>query len=180
MEEPKIPMVPWRVPEQGVPRAADLPPRPPSFAGVCDECAPLGRPDLPPGSPRNTIYLGSVEWSWAPGGSRCDSCYLSPRRHFWLLWNRYYDDDWDFRWKWKLYEYGGRKGVDARSAAVYLLMDRWRHERDENGLKHYHLLGEAGFLSADEIRTIAWEVWERESEEEGEDDDEEDGAAPPS
>ena len=127
---PKIPMRPEDVPQQRVHLVASLPPCPPSFQGYYDYVNPM--PDdlllklnLPQSrqmkrSPRNTEYLGSVEWAWCPWHSRFDKYYLNPRRSLWLLWIRWWDD-FDSAYRWRFYGYGPKKGVDAKTAAIYLL-----------------------------------------------------------
>lgn len=163
VREPKIPMLPGDVPRQRIRLVVDLPPRPKSFRGFCDLIDPMPETSRPKGSPRNTEYLGSVEWASSPMNSRFDSYYLNPRGRYWLLWIRWQDDDWKQGWQWTLYAYGSKKGVDAKSAGVYLLTDAWKAERDSSQLDRYLLIDEAGSLSVEEISEIARNVWPEES-----------------
>ena len=160
---------PEDAPQQRVPLAVSLPPRPPSFQVYCDSVNPM--PDdlllklnLPQSremrrSPRKTEYIGGVEWAWSPWHSRSDSYYLNPRRSLWLLWNRWWDDnDWNSAHKWSLCGYGPKKGVDAKTAAIYLLLDVWKVEA-RRGLGHYHYMSKPGLLSYEELSEIARIVW---------------------
>ncbi|WP_458525599.1 hypothetical protein [Onishia taeanensis] len=157
---PRIPMTPDEIPTQRVSLVVDFPPRPPGFAGQCDFLNAMPDDLRPKGSPRNTRYLGAVEWAWSPYHTRLDAYYLNPRRRHWLLWIYSPEsDDWEPRWHWCLYGYSPKRGVDEKTAAVYLLLDAWREEAVANQLNHYTLLDEAGFLSRDEIAQIASVVW---------------------
>ncbi len=141
-----------------------LPPRPPSFHGLVDYINPMPADQKPKGSLRNTEYLGSVTWSWGSTNSRRDSYYLNPRRQYWLLWIR--DED-DFgKLEWILYAYGPKKGVTAKEAAVYLLMDAWNAERQHEAdldLDRYHWFyprrDKPGLLSEEDFSAIAQTVW---------------------
>jgi hypothetical protein len=160
MRTPKIPMSPDDVTQQRIRLVVQLPPRPASFYGACDSLRPMTEKDRPRGSPRNVWYLGSVEWAESPAHSRFDSYYLNPRGRHWLLWIRWRDDnDWSSRWKWTLYAYGPRKGIDAKTAAIYLLLDAWKAEKENSFLEHFFLVDEAGFLSIEEILEISRNVW---------------------
>lgn len=163
--KPKIPMRPEDVPQQRVHLVVQLPPRPPSFQGYCDFVDPMPDDVRPKGSPRNIQYLGSVEWAWGPMNSRLDSYYLNPRRSQWLLWVRYRDEnDWKLRWAWILYAYGPRRGVTAKDAAIYLLMDAWSAEAQKSQLDHYGWINQPGLLSVEEISAIARAVWSENSD----------------
>jgi len=150
-------MLPGQIPAQGTTGAALLPARPRGFEGKCDFIDRMPEENRPSGSPRNVEYLCSVEWASGPNNTRLDSYYLNPRGAYWLLWNRYHDEnDWKPRWRWEIYAYGPRRGVDAKDAAVYLLMDAWRIE---SGSERYDMIDDTGLLSADDISAIAAAVW---------------------
>jgi hypothetical protein len=159
-KEPKIPMIPDEVPQQRLRLVVELPERSPKFHGICDFVESMPDDIRPKGSPRNTQYIGSVEWADSPMYTRFDSYYLNPRRSYWLLWiQRQDENDWDQSWKWTLYAYAKKKGVDEKVAATYLLMDAWYAEKESSDLDHYFLLDESGLLSVAEISEIARQVW---------------------
>jgi len=161
-EYPIIPMHPDEVPFQLVIPYVDLPQRPKSFYGTPEYKTPMPDKVHPKGSPRNTTYLGSVEWAYSPASSRFDSYYLNPRGEYWLLWIGFHDENtWDWKWKWDLYAYCKKQGVDEKTAAIYLLLDAWASERKDYDLSHYFLIDEAGLLSVAEISEIARRVWWR-------------------
>jgi hypothetical protein len=152
------------VPQQRVRLVVQLPPRPAFFHGTCDFIDPMAVEERPKGSPRNVKYLGSVEWAESPAHSRIDSYYLNPRGSYWLLWIRSQDEsDFNLAWKWTLYAYGARTGVDAKAAAIYLLLDAWKAEKEKSFLDHFFLVDEVGFLSVEEILEIARNVWSDDS-----------------
>ncbi|MGZ8188623.1 MAG: hypothetical protein ACXWTN_07665 [Methylosarcina sp.] len=160
VHNPKIPMRPEDVPQQRLYSAVELPPRPESFHGVIDWMERMPDKVRPKGSPRKTTYLGSVEWASSARETRFDSYYLNPRGSYWLLWNRWQDDnDWKMVWRWTLYAYGKKKGVAAKTAALYLLLDAWKKEKEKSDLEHYFLIDEPGFLSIAEISEIGRQVW---------------------
>jgi hypothetical protein len=114
----------------------------------------------PKGLPRRLEYVGSVEWASGPRHSRFDSYYLNPRGKYWLLWIYSQDENsWNMAWRWTLYAYGLKKGVDAKSAAIYLLLDAWQAERDELDLHQFFLVDEAGLLSVAEFLALGNSVW---------------------
>ena len=160
IREPKIPMIPGDVPFQKAYSDIKLVPRPTAFQGLCDYLEPMDIKDHPTGSPRNLEYLGAVEWAWGPAHDRLDCYYLNPRGKYWILWIRWLDDnEWEPKWKWSVYAYGLKKGVDAKTAATYLLMDAWKAEKEHSDLDHFFLINEAGSLTVDELLEIARVVW---------------------
>jgi hypothetical protein len=162
--KPTIPMTPEEVPRQRLHLVAELPARPQGFSAKCDFVDPMPDNKRPGGSPRNTLYIGSVEWAGSPMHTRFDSYYLNPRGAYWLLWIHWQDDnDWNLSWKWTLYAYGEKRGIDERTAATYLLMDAWAAERESANLDHYFLVDETGLLSMADISEIARQVWVDES-----------------
>ena len=91
--------------------------------------------------------------------SRFDSYYLNPRGPYWLLWIRWLDDNWDHAWKWALYAYCPKKGIDEKTAAIFLLQDAWKAEAKEYDLDHYFMIDDTGLLSVEDISEIARVVW---------------------
>jgi len=141
-----------------------LPPRPKSFKGICNIYDPMPENVRPKGSPRNTGFVCSTEWMWGPCNNRCDKYYLNPRGPYWLLWIGEHDGNWNTKWEWILYAYAKKKGVDAKTAAVYLLLDAWTAEADRGAIGHYHFIDCDGLLSVSEISEIARRVWPEESQ----------------
>jgi len=157
---PKIPLTPEEAPQQRLVPVVSLPKRPLSFHGKCDFIDPTPDKVRPKGTPRNTTYLGSVEWAWGPGNSRFDSYYLNPRKKYWLLWIRWRDyNNCNQSWKWTLYAYSPKKGADEIAAAICLLQDAWTAEARAYGLDHYFLIDDTGLLSVAAFAAIARNVW---------------------
>ena len=157
--EPLVPSAPSAVP---------LPPRPARFQGLCDFVNPMADGVRPTGSPRNVEFVGAVEWAWSPMHSRADSYYLGARRTHWLLWICWQDDNsWDPKSQWTLYAYGPKRGVAARDAAIYLLLDAWRAEREKSSLGPYHFIEDTGMLSVDDLEAVAEAAWGEEPGETG-------------
>ena len=52
------------------------------------------------------------------------------------------------------------RGVTEKPAAVYLLLELWKHEVRESYLDQFHWINEGEFLSVAELMAIAREVWE--------------------
>jgi len=156
--EPKIPMAPSELPQQRVHEVVDLPPRPEPF-----DCG-VGYGDYPPGSapknpPRNPTYLCQVEWAWSPAHNRLDAYYLHRGRSHWSLWSRYWDDSWG-KWEWVAAACVHRRGVTEKQAAVYLLLELWKHEVREFDLDQFHWINEGVYITVAELMAIAREVWE--------------------
>ena len=160
IKEPKIPMTPEEVPQQRLGLVTDLPRRPLKFNVLCDFNEPMPDNIRPKGSPRNFVYLGSVEWAWSPMHSRFDSYYLNPRGSYWLLWIRYQDfNTYVWPWYWRFYAYAKKNRVCEKIAATYMLMDAWTSEKQTSDLDHYFLVDDPGLLSMSEISEIARQVW---------------------
>ena len=159
IKPPRIPMLPEALPQQGSGDATQLPPRPAGFVGHCEWYEPMPAEAQPKGSPRSVEFLGSAEWADSPGHTRLDSYYLNRRGRYWLLWNRFLDESgWSMRWRWELYGWGLRKGVNEDQAAVYLLMDAWRAECD-HGRSRFEWISGPGQLSSAELNAIADQAW---------------------
>ena len=52
-----------------------------------------------------------------------------------------------------------RNEVQENEAAVYLLLDFWSSEVQENNLDHFHWINEVGYLSSAAIAAISRKVW---------------------
>ena len=155
--QPKIPMLPSQLPQQRIHEVVDLPERPVPFDCLVGYGAV---PDniIPKGGPRSPTYLAQVEWAWSPMHNRLDAYYLHRGRSHWILWSRYWDDNWG-KWEWAAAACVRKKGVSENEAAVHLLIEFWKEEAEENHVDHYHWINESGFLSIAELAAIAREVW---------------------
>ena len=75
---------------------------------------------LPKSMGRNASYLCQLEWAWSPVHMRLDAYYISRGRTHWILWKKFYDDNWD---KWEDFPKArcARKKLGERDAAMLLL-----------------------------------------------------------
>ena len=156
VKKPHIPMSPSQLPEQRIVPLADLPDRPEPFESV------VGYEEKPPGvrlcnGPKKPTYLGQVEWAWSSMNERIDAYYLHKGRRHWMLWRRWFDDNWE-EWHWTPIGYVPRDQATERQASVHLLADFWRFEQ-RKGQERYHWINETGKLSSSAMRTIGLWVW---------------------
>lgn len=156
---PGIPMSPHGMPQQRLNAVIELPPRPVPFESAVGWDAVPDR-EQPKRGPGRVQYLGQVEWAWSPINSRVSAYYIHRARRFWLLWNRYYDDNWG-RWEWSAVGCVPLRQADGHGAAVHLLLDMLSYEACEESLDEWHWINEEGFLSVEEWRAIARRVWHR-------------------
>ena len=155
--EPKIPMSPEELPQQRIHEVVALPKRPEPFDclvgyGVVSDDI------IPKSGPRSPEYLAQVEWAWSPMHIRLDAYYLHSGRKHWLLWSRYWDDNWG-KWGWTVVGCVGKKGVSERQAAVYLLVEFWKEEAEKSDVDQFHWINEDGYLSIADLAAIARVVW---------------------
>ena len=151
-------MLPGQLPQQRVHEVVALEPRPADFEPIVGYgVVPVGI--LPKDQPRNAAYVGQMEWAWSPMNNRLDAYYLHRGRAHWVLWTRYWDDNWG-RWEWVAAAAVARRGVTERQAATHLLIDFWRAERAEGSLDHFHWINEGGLLSVEDLMAIGRVVWD--------------------
>ena len=157
IREPKIPMSPEDLSQQRIHEVVTLPKRPAEFdCKVGYELSPHG--ELPKNAPTKSTYLCQVEWAWSPAHNRLNAYYLHRGRSHWSLWLKYWDDNWG-RWNQIAVGCVPRRGVDQKQAAVYLLLEFWTFDAQENSVDEFHWINEDGFLSIAELAAIAREVW---------------------
>ena len=159
MRTRKLPKPPAHVMGHRAGSPASLPPRPPGFVGICRSFGSL--PDSEhPAYPRKPVFVAAVEWEGdKPLGDRLEWFYLSGDRDRWRLWQWREALD-DCVMVWELYADAARKGVDPKAAAIYLLMDAWRTEKENDYLlSPMDVIWEAGLLSVGELVAMADEVW---------------------
>ena len=152
---PRIPMTPAVLPRQRLNLVVALPPAPPGTnfaAGSCDFPEPSMAANPRPRAPEMLVH---VEWGETPVHNGVNAFYIEGRRRYWLLWNRWLDDnDFRTRWRWALAGHCPRAGIDRRCAAIHLLIANWVAEEsapDDDD----HWINETGLLSVEEIRAIA-------------------------
>jgi len=150
-------MWPDELPQQRIVPVASIPTRPHPFDAVVGWSAKPDGVVLVKG-PSNPEYLGQVEWAWSPINNRVDAYYISRGRSYWMLWLYSYDDNWG-KWDWLAVGHVPRKQASRTQAAVNLLVDFWRMEKEANNLDHFHWLNEEGYFDASEWRTIGFMVW---------------------
>ncbi len=109
-----LPMSPSELPQQRIHEVVDLPERPKAFDCHVD----YNVRSLPKNTSTNSTYLCQVEWAWSPMHNRLDAYYLHRGRSDWILWNKYWDDNWS---RWGNVSSGAvpRRDVGLKQAAVY-------------------------------------------------------------
>ena len=155
---PKIPMLPSELPQQRIYGIVELPERPTKFECLVGYNS-VPKDALPKAAPRSAVYLGQVEWAWSPMHGRLDAYYLKVHKTHWVLWSRYWDDNWK-KWEWVAIGCVARKGVTERVAAVHLLLAYWEWATMNDDLDEFHHINEHGFLSVSDLRAIARRVWD--------------------
>lgn len=152
----RAPLSPAELPQQRITKVVDLPERPEGFAPVAGYDLPLDG-IAPKRRPEEMLFLGGAEWAWSPAHGRIEGYYLHGGRSYWILYKRDIEND-DPEFEWRVGAYVAKRGVDARLAAVHLMIARWRIEADD-GLDQFHWLTHEGFLSASDWRAISGAVW---------------------
>jgi hypothetical protein len=125
--------------------------------------------DCPKRLPRSARHVATIEWAWSPAHSRQDRLHLSTNRSrtHWILWNGYLDDnEWPTRWRHSPYAFCNKEGLDAKTAALYLLVAGWRGELAAYGSpdEPFHYVTREGLLSAAELNLATEIFWRTESE----------------
>ncbi|MDF1621645.1 hypothetical protein [Pseudothioclava nitratireducens] len=156
IDKPKIPMSPSELPRQRLVEVIDLPPRPEGFTPVVDYCL-TDEGVGPKRRPREMLFLGGAEWAWSPMHNRIEAYYLHRGRNYWITYHRDLEAE-DREFEWSIGAYVEKRGVNARQAAVHLMIARWRFEAD-NGLDEFHWLIHDGFLTVPDWRAISRAVW---------------------
>ncbi|MEE4175181.1 MAG: hypothetical protein V2I57_13095 [Xanthomonadales bacterium] len=160
MHHPTVPMTPEALPQQRLTAVRDLPPRPEGLV-FQHEGRPRPKALQRASFPRNATFLGQVEWAWSPMHNAIHSHYLATRRDYWIIWVRWFDDG-DCPWGWRWWFQGWARrihGVDERTAAVHLLADLWREQRDDMGYDHFHWINEEGEFDAADLAAIGRLAW---------------------
>jgi len=156
-KNPTIPMTPGARPTQYLNEVVSIEPRPDPFDFLAGYDV-VPKDMRPKGPPRAAIYLGQVEWAWSPMHNRIDAYYLHRGRSLWILWTRYWDDNWG-QWGWMTVACVPKRDITQRQAAVHLLLEYWKELATEDTLDHYHWINEEASLSVSDLTAIAREVW---------------------
>lgn len=161
MRDPRIPMSPQQLPQQGIFMPVGAPRRP----DPCDVAVGYDERSLPDDAhlqraPRKAHYLFQAEWAWSPMNNRISAFYLHRGRRYWSIFDRAYDDDWP-RSKWQWYQRATvpLHQATAKQAAFWLMVELMKFDRDEGFVEEWHWIGEAGELSVADVKAIAHEVW---------------------
>ncbi|MCW5716750.1 MAG: hypothetical protein KIS68_02850 [Bauldia sp.] len=161
MRDPRIPMTPQQIPQQGVYIPVGAPWRPERFdvaVGYDERSLPedaqLKRP------PRKAHYLFQAEWAWSPMNNRLSAFYLHRGRRYWSIFDRAYDEDGpQSRWQWYQRAVVPLRQASAKQAAFWLMVELMKFDHDEAFVEEWHWIGEAGELGIAETKAIAHIVW---------------------
>ena len=85
---------------------------------------------------------------------------LNSKQDRWVLWNSWFDDG--NSWRWRLGETVlsmPRDNVPRTDAAVLLLYEDWKNDRDVHEWDRYHWVAVEGLLDADHAQEIARQIW---------------------
>ena len=112
--------------------------------------------------PRKSRFVAQIEWSWSPVHSLDETYFLSTNRmkSHWILWGGYYDDNMSFKWEFEAHVNCRRKGIPAKTAAVYLLYYYWRQSLLPADI--FDMFKISYLLNQEELFAIANRVWPRE------------------
>ena len=133
-----------------------LPKRPNPFDAV------VGYEEKPPEAayprgPRKVLHLGTIEWNWSFMHDRVSPYYLHRARRHWVLWTKV-PDEWE-RPQWMPLGYVPLAQATREEAAVHLVADCLRFERDQATLDRFEAVTSAGHLSANDWDRIARSIW---------------------
>jgi hypothetical protein len=112
---------------------------------------------------KTAVFLCTIEWRWSLYNNRMESYFLQRSRWHWILWEKYYDDNWG-RWE-KPFAKARCPRTDPnleKDIAITLLAAVLREE-----IRHYDSdpgrfdVSEAGLLDIEELNIVADTVWER-------------------
>ena len=103
--------------------------------------AVVGYEEQPPGAaypqgPRRVLHLGTIEWSWGFMHERVSPYYLHRARRHWVLWTKE-PDEWErMRW-WNPLGYVPLVQANLEEAAIHLVADSLRFEKDHRKLDRF-------------------------------------------
>lgn len=164
---PKIPIVPDQRSQQRAVSVVEFPLWPKNSAiavgyqGTFDDDAAIMPKQKVPRSP---TFLFQAEWASTPIHGSVDAYYIQGRRHYWLLWDRYLDDnEYPWTWPWMLVGFCDRKGIDNRTAAMNMVLEYWAYDCEDRGEFRYpyEWINEEGFLNVSDVEAIVRELKQR-------------------
>jgi len=154
-----VPMLPEQIPQQRLNEVVNLPAKPNDLKVYVDNDVPL-KINRPVAWPRKLIYLCGVEWAWSPAHNRMDHYYLNLKPNYFFLWNHYLDDlSIPWKWEWLFLSYASKCKGDLKAISTHMLLKYWETECEDQGLDHYHFIGNTGLLNVEDIQALAREIW---------------------
>ena len=154
-----VPMLPEQIPQQKLNEVVSLPAKPNDLRVYVDNDVPLQN-NRPVAWPRKLIYLCGVEWAWSPAHNRMDHYYLNLKPNYFFLWNHYLDDlSIPWKWEWLFLSYASKCKGDLKAISTHMLLKYWETECEDQGLDHYHFIGNTGLLNVEDIQALAREIW---------------------
>ena len=154
-----VPMLPEQIPQQRLNEVVNLPAKPNDLKVYVDNDVPL-KINRPVAWPRKLIYLCGVEWAWSPAHNRMDHYYLNLKPNHFFLWNHYLDDlSIPWKWEWLFLSYASKCKGDLKAISTHMLLKYWETECEDQGLDHYHFIGNTGLLNVEDIQAVAREIW---------------------
>ena len=154
-----VPMLPEQIPPQRLNEVVNLPAKPNDLKVYVDNDVPL-KINRPVAWPRKLIYLCGVEWAWSPAHNRMDHYYLNLKPNYFFLWNHYLDDlSIPWKWEWLFLSYASKCKGDLKAISTHMLLKYWETECEDQGLDHYHFIGNTGLLNVEDIQALAREIW---------------------
>lgn len=159
MRNPRIPMSPQQLPQQGVYIPTGAPRRPVPFDVVVGyEAAQLPEHARLKASPRTARYLFQAEWAWSPAHNRLSAFYLHRGRRYWTLFDRQFDED-RMRWQWVQRAAVPIGQASEKQAAFWLVVELMKFDRDEAYIEEWHWIGEAATFQVAEVKALVQEIW---------------------
>ena len=154
-----VPMLPEQIPQQRLNEVLTLPSKPSDLKVYVDNDVPLKK-NRPVAWLRKLIYLCGVEWAWSPAHNRMDHYYLNLKPNHFFLWNHYLDDlSIPWKWEWLFLSYASKCKGDLKAISTHMLLKYWETECEDQGLDHYHFIGNTGLLNVEDIQAVAREIW---------------------
>ena len=152
-------MLPEQIPQQRLNEVVSLPAKPNDLKVYVDNDVPLKK-NRPVAWPRKLIYLCGVEWAWSPAHNRMDHYYLNLKPNHFFLWNHYLDDlSIPWKWEWLFLSYASKCKGDLKAISTHMLLKYLETECEDQGLDHYHFIGNTGLLNVEDIQAVAREIW---------------------
>ena len=124
--------------------------------------AVVGYKEKPPGAaypqgPRKVRHLGTIEWNWGSMHERVSPYYLHRARRHWVLWTKV-PDEWD-RPQWMPLGYVPLAQATREEAAIHLVADSLRFERDHAKQGQFEAVTSAGHLPRSDWDRIGRAIW---------------------